>query len=130
MPTFAELQAEFFATQLGLNQPWPSVSDMQYLFFLGVKNGDITLGGADPAEVQVIVDSYFSENPPTVSATGLIPEMLADSSTTFPLTRAAFIAANFPGYVGPIRYNSARYLDHPAPPDYQAWDYWRRRRTV
>lgn len=45
MPTSADLAREFYATQLGLSQPWPSISELEYLFYLGAKNGDITFGG-------------------------------------------------------------------------------------
>jgi len=128
MPTFQELQQEFYATQLGLDRPWPSVSDLQYLFFLGVKNGDITIGGADPAEIQTVVDAYLTSNPVEVPPT--TPEIFADSQTTMSSTRAAYIAANYPGYTGPVVFNTARFLDHPAPPDYQLYDFWTRRRTL
>lgn len=126
-----ELLRAFYATQLGLDQPWPSLSDLQYAFLLGVNTGDIVIGGeVDPGEVQTVVENFLIANPPAVSPNGLLPTIFADSSTTFASTRAAFIAANFPGYTGPVMYNSAKYLDHSAPPDYQAWDFWLRRRTL
>lgn len=129
MPSYQELAREFYATQLGLSQPWPSVNELQALFYMGVKNGDIVLGGGtiDPADVQVAVTSYLDLNPPEPAK--ITDELMANSPTTFAMTRAAFVA-QFSTYSGPVVYNSERYLDHPAPPDYQAWDIWIRRRTL
>lgn len=129
MPSVSDLEKEYLLGVIGAPGVGKTLTDLRYLYYKGVDDGTINVG-ADPAEIQVIVDDYFSTNPPEVSATGIMPELLADSQTTFPSTRAAFIAANFPGYVGPIRFDSAKYLDHVAPPDYQAWDRWKRRRTV
>lgn len=129
--TTADEEREFYANMLGIDGQGHSINELKSRFFQGVADGSVVIGGeVDPGDVQVVVDTYLSENPPSVSPTGLMPTIFADSSTTFASTRAAFIAANFPGYTGPVCFNSAKYLDHPAPVDYQAWDFWLRRRTV
>ena len=61
MSTIADLQQEFYATQLGLSQPWPSINDLKYAYFLGVKNGNIVAGAAS--------DAYFANLINTTSST-------------------------------------------------------------
>jgi hypothetical protein len=130
--TVDELEAQYYALMLGLNAtpPLSELSRLRYLFYLGVYTGEIDVGGLTASEVNTLIASYLAANPPAVSTGAIMPTMLANTSTTFPLTRSAFVAANVPGYTGPIMYDTSKYLDHPGPSNYLQWDLWRRRRTV
>ena len=97
MSTLADLQQEFYATQLGLAQPWPSINDLRYAYFLGVKNGDILLN-TDlnvPALIaeQAVTDSsaYIHVNASPLLSAGSRVELPNAGTVTADDIRAALI---------------------------------------
>lgn len=112
MPTLAELMQDFYATQLGLEEPFPSLTDMQFAFFLGVKTGAIEIGGPGG-----------TPEPGTYIPLSATLPIIRRSGGAWPV-RDTWIEANIPGYGGPVQWDStaeAGVLTGPADPELGDW---------
>ena len=105
------------ATQAALNLKAPLASPTFTGTVSGVTKAHVGLGNvdntADTAKpVSTAQQTAIDARVPKTWA--VRPVIYADSSTTVP-NRATWIAANAPGYTGPVDWNVAQYLDHPGP---------------